>query len=190
MVKNTTGGTGTKSLARKHMVSKGSGELRLPSNELELFACVTKAFGNGMVEIHTNNNERLIGHIRNKFRGKQKRHNMISVYSIVLIGLREWEKPYKNCDILTIYDSNQVEILKTNPSVHIEHVVKLSLGENKMTGGKGGVDVDVVTFTEDADDDGGDFYANMAGGGGAAAAGGTDSAVGFGFDNDINIDDI
>ena len=186
MVKNTTGGTGTKSLARKHLVSKGSGELRLPSNELELFACVTKAFGNGMVEIHTNNNDRLIGHIRNKFRGKQKRHNMISLYSIVLIGLREWEKAYKNCDILTIYDSNQVEILKTNPSVRIDHVVKLSLGENKMTNSKSGVDIDIVTFTEDADLESGMDPRSMAGGGPVDSG-----AIGdLSFGGDIDIDDI
>ena len=120
MVKNTTGGTGTKSLARKHMVSKGSGELRLPSNELELFACVTKAFGNGMVEIHTNNNERLIGHIRNKFRGRSKRNNLINIGTFVLIGLHDWEKPnYKSGDILTVYSYDDVMYLKSLPQYNL-----------------------------------------------------------------------
>ena len=111
MVRNTTGGTRTKGLARKHQV-RGDSKLRLPDDELEQVACVTKMLGNGMCEIFTNKNERLIGHIRNKFRGRQKRHNMISTSAIVLVGLREWENPIKNCDILTIYDDSQVNQLK------------------------------------------------------------------------------
>jgi initiation factor 1A len=124
MVRNTTGGTKTKGLARKHQV-KGDSKLRLPDDELEQVACVTKMLGNGMCEIFTNKNERLIGHIRNKFRGRQKRHNMISTSAIVLIGLREWENPIKNCDILTIYDDSQVNQLKNMPNIALNHVMKL-----------------------------------------------------------------
>jgi len=40
MVKNTTGGTGTKGLARKHQQSGSSEKLRLPECELEQFASV------------------------------------------------------------------------------------------------------------------------------------------------------
>ena len=154
MVKNTTGGTGTKSLARKHQSGGSKNELILPSCHLELIACVTKPLGNGMLEVHTNDDVRLIAHIRNKFRGKQKRHNMIKPFSVVLIGLREWETPYKNCDILSIYDSNQIEQLKNIPSVKIDHVVKLSLG-NTFLGNKN-ISGDDITFTEDDDTDVGD----------------------------------
>jgi translation initiation factor IF-1 len=127
MVKNTTGGTGTKSLARKHQ-SSGSGEkLRLPECDLEQFACVTKMLGNGMCEVFTNNNIRLIGRIRNAFRGKNKRHNMITPNSIVLVGLHEWEKIPKNCDLMVIYESNQIEQLRTNPNINIDHVLRLQL---------------------------------------------------------------
>jgi initiation factor 1A len=147
MVKNTTGGTGAKSLARKHQLGSLKSELVAPSCHLEQIACVTKALGNGMLEIRTNDDVRLIGHIRNKFRGKQKRHNMISVFAIVLIGLRDWENPAKNCDILTIYDANQVEQLKNIPSIKMDHVIKLSLG-NTFTGSSKPSGDDVV-FTED-----------------------------------------
>ena len=150
MVKNTTGGTGAKSLARKHQSGGGRNELVLPSCELEKIACVTKALGNGMLEIYTNDDVRLIGHIRNKFSGKQKRHNMINVFSVVMIGLREWENPPKNCDILSIYDSNQVEQIKNIPSIKIEHVVKLSLG-NTFTGTSKTSASDVV-FAEDSEE--------------------------------------
>lgn len=124
MVKNLSGGTKTKGIARKHQ-GKGDSRLRLPDDELEQVACVTKMLGNGMCEIYTNDNIRLIGHIRNKFRGRQKRHNLITVSAVVLIGLRGWENPVKNCDILTLYDSGQVKQLQTNPSIAMDNIIKL-----------------------------------------------------------------
>ena len=126
MVKNTTGGTGTKSLARKNQSSFNE-RLRLPECDLEQFACVTKLLGNGMCEIHTNENVRLIGHIRNSFRGKNKRNNLITPQSIVLVGLHEWEKIPKNCNIMVVYDQNQIEQLKNIPNVKIDHVLNLQL---------------------------------------------------------------
>jgi|TARA_B110000285_G_C15106321_1_gene608219 translation initiation factor IF-1 len=124
MVKNTSGGTRTKGLARKHQ-SRGDSRLRLPDDELEQVACVTKMLGNRMCEIHTSNNERLIGHIRNKFTGRHKRHNLITISSVVLIGLREWENPIKNCDILTIYDDSQINQLKNMPNIAMDNVLRL-----------------------------------------------------------------
>ena len=124
MVKNLTGGTKTKGVARKHQ-GKGDSRLRLPDDELEMVACVTKMLGNGMCEIYTNDSNRLIGHIRNKFRGRQKRHNLITSSAIVLIGLRGWENPVKNCDILTLYDSSHVKQLQSNPSIKMDNIIKL-----------------------------------------------------------------
>lgn len=128
MVKNTTGGTGTRGLARKHQRSARDGKLITPSSDLEQICCVTKMLGNGMCEVYTEDNTRLIAHIRNKFRGRQKRHNMISVSNIVMVGLREWENPVKNCDIMEIYSDSQVEQLKNIPSIKIENVLRLRIG--------------------------------------------------------------
>ena len=128
MVKNTTGGTGTKSLARKHQ-SIGRSNLQLPEEpEYEKFACVTKIFGNGMCQIVTNDDLTLIGHIRGKFRSKKnKRHNIISTNSIVLVGLRDMENPPKNCDLMTIYDDNEIEQLRQMPGVNIDRLLGLRL---------------------------------------------------------------
>jgi initiation factor 1A len=149
MVKNTTGGTGTKGLARKHQSQTDGGRLRLPECELEQFGIVTKMLGNGMCEIHTNENVRLIGHIRNKFRGKQKRHNMLTVQSIVLIGLREWENPCKNCDIMTMYESGQIEQLRNIPGVKINRLLEAQLDATNVKSAR----ESLVRFTEDVDDD-------------------------------------
>lgn len=149
MVKNTTGGTGTKGLARKHQSRTDDSRIRLPECDLELFGIVTKMLGNGMCEIHTNENVRLIGHIRNKFRGKQKRHNMLTVQSIVLIGLREWENPVKNCDILTMYESEQIEQLRNIPGIKINRLLEAQLDATNVKSAR----ESSVRFTEEVDDE-------------------------------------
>ena len=53
---------------------------------------------------------------------------MISVSSIVMVGLREWENPVKNCDIMEIYSDSQVEQIKNIPSIKIENVLRLRIG--------------------------------------------------------------
>jgi hypothetical protein len=71
---------------------------------------------------------KLIGHIRGKFSGNRKRHNLLTPQTIVLVGLRDWENPIKNCDILTMYDDNQVEQLNSMPNVKIDKLVQLRIG--------------------------------------------------------------
>lgn len=150
MVKNTTGGTGTKSLARKHQ-SKGNNLLRLPECEIELFAVVTKMLGNGRCEVFTNDNRQYSAIIRNKFRGRQKRHNIISINSIVLIGLHDWENPVKNSDILSIYNENEIDILLQNPRIDITNLIKKRISGNFNTNAAD--NNDDVLFTNDIDDD-------------------------------------
>jgi initiation factor 1A len=125
MVKNTTGGTGTKGLARKHMNKGRSEHVRIPECNDEKFGYVSKMFGHGMCEINIDQNTKLTGHIRNKFRGRQKRHNLITQGSIVLIGMRDWETVAKNCDILSIYDDNDIKQLKNRADINIDEVIKI-----------------------------------------------------------------
>ena len=127
MVKNTSGGTKTKGLARKHQGGAGGagagggggggGALRLPKNELEQLVVVTKMLGNGMCEAFNNDDVRFIAHIRNKFKGRNRRSNDISVNSFILIGLREWEKPAKNADVLFVYDVNDYHAFHSIPNL-------------------------------------------------------------------------
>ena len=129
MVKNTKGGKGAKSLGRKFQ-NQPKGGLRESSNDLEKYAYISKMFGNGMCQaiyIDEDNKEiELIAHIRNKFRRRQKRSNTITANSIVLIGMREFETIQRNCDILTIYDDNDVKQLKADPKNNIEKLEKMN----------------------------------------------------------------
>ena len=145
MVKNTHGGSGTKGLARKHQRQHDI-RLILPSNELEVIVCVTKMYGNGMCQVFDNENNEYIAHIRNKFRGKQKRHNMISASTIVMVGLRDWEKPYKNCDIMEIYSDDQVSQIKQNPSISINNVIAI---RNNTLHASSSADEDAFEFSNE-----------------------------------------
>ncbi len=112
--KNTQGGSKFKSMARKDIGGKGDGKLVLSSDPLEIYAIVTKMLGNGMFYAEDQDKKQYLGHIRNKFRGKSKRQNMISVGSIILFGLREWEEPHKSGDLIHIYDPHDIESLHLN----------------------------------------------------------------------------
>ena len=141
-------GTGTKGLARKHQSDSDVGKIRYSQDVLEQYAYVTKMLGNGMCEIYTNDENTLMGHIRNKFRGRQKRNNIITVNSIVLVGLREWESIPKNCDILTIYDDNQIEQLKNIPNVNIDNLLRHKSSRESKIGNTSYDDSNFV-FTHD-----------------------------------------
>ena len=150
MVKNTKGGKGAKGLARKssNVGLSTTEKLRLATDSMEQYACVTKMFGNGMCEITLNTNEKLVGHIRGAFRGRQKHRNFVTVHSIVLVGLREWEDTRKNCDLLYIYDDNQVDQLKSMPQIDIKNLVNLkTMFEGTVS------DSSNINFTNETEDE-------------------------------------
>ena len=109
MVKNTTGGSKHKSSARKHATPAHASRDPAPSSPFERIATVERLLGNGMCTVVTIESRplTLICHIRGKFRGKQKSHNIVSYKSTLLVGLREWESIHTNCDLIAILGGNQ-----------------------------------------------------------------------------------
>ncbi len=118
MVKNTNGGKGAKGLARKLSSSNEQHRLRLSVSPDEKYAFVKQMLGNGMCSVVTDDNITLICHIRSKFRGRSKRNNFVTKNAIVLVGLRDWENPPKNCDLLELYDDSDIRQLKKLPSIN------------------------------------------------------------------------
>jgi initiation factor 1A len=126
MVKNVKGGSGHKSQARKNVIStaeKHSHRLRVVEEEGEIYAQVSKDFGNGMCEVICNDNVKRLCIIRGKYRGRGKRDNSIKVKSIIMVGLRDWETHFENskklekCDLLEVYSDYDVDRLKKSADI-------------------------------------------------------------------------
>ena len=119
MVKNTIGGSKTKGFARKSYNKPSSTTIRLPTHTLEKLAIVTKMNGGGRCIVITNEQMTLNCVIRNKFKARFKSNNLISIHSIILVGLREWETPdnFKICDLLEVYSSDDINHLRLLPAL-------------------------------------------------------------------------
>jgi hypothetical protein len=104
MVKNTTGGSKHKTIARKNTIHEHASHDPQPSNEFEFIAKVDKMLGNGMCHvIDIIDKTQYLCYIRGKFRGRNKSHNMVSTSSFVLVGKRTWSSDQKReCDLLCI----------------------------------------------------------------------------------------
>jgi hypothetical protein len=116
MVKNTFGGCKAKSFARKNL-SISSSTFISPSSPFECVGCVHKLLGNGrcIVKIIHPSITEIQCVIRNKFRGRSKRNNLITIGSFVLIGLYDWEAPnFKGSDLLHVYSDEDISILRNS----------------------------------------------------------------------------
>ena len=122
MVKNKTGGNKGKSMGRKHVTGNSyNSVLRKAQEEGEIYGCVTKLLGNGMCYvdcIDSNGLTKRLCIIRNKFRGRGKRDNVVSTGSLVLVGARDWETKkegsVEKCDLIEIYNSGEKDRLMSS----------------------------------------------------------------------------
>ena len=130
MVRNTTGGSKTKSQARKSFVKSSdiSSSVRTPQNEFERIATVTKLLGNGMCYVSISSfADPLICHIRGKFRGRSKKHNVVTIGSTVLVGLRDWESPnFKNTVLLDILNNHSISSSSSSSDLPLDDLVTFS----------------------------------------------------------------
>jgi hypothetical protein len=123
MVKNTIGGKKGKMLSNKRSGNGGEKKIRLSLNENEIYVCVTKVFGGGLFEVVDNNNEKYTAHLRGKMKGTNKRHNFVSLFSMLLVGLRSDLSDSSICDILFVYDDNDVHYLSLLSSLSISNII-------------------------------------------------------------------
>jgi len=89
MVKNTTGGSGAKSSARK-FASSHSAIVPLPTHPDHRIAIVQKMHG-PHCDVIFHDHSTSIAHIRNKFKGRHKRFNIIKTASFILVAIRDFQ---------------------------------------------------------------------------------------------------
>lgn len=124
MVKNTIGGKKGKMLANKRSgVSSGNNKMRLSLNEDEIYVCVSKVFGGGMFEAIDNDNGKYKVCLRGKMKGPNKRHNFVSLFSVLLVGKRSDLSDASFCDILFVYDSNDILFLSLLPNLNLDNLI-------------------------------------------------------------------
>ena len=110
MPRNKTGGRNHKKMASKHAQPSTRG-VRLAKDEAEVYAKVIKLCGNGRADVMCADGVTRLLEIRKKFRGRNKRDNMISVDAMVLVGVRDWEVlsagKKEKVDLLYVYSQGQ-----------------------------------------------------------------------------------
>tara|TARA_Y100001970_G_scaffold294056_1_gene446331 strand:- start:646 stop:1200 length:555 start_codon:yes stop_codon:yes gene_type:complete len=117
MVKNNTGGSKHKKMGRKFVnASSASRPLRLSTCEDEIYAVVSKTLGHGMCNVKDHTEKEYLCIIRNKFKGRGKRDNMINLGTWVLVGARSFESVQEGkkqkCDLLEVYSDAEKNKLK------------------------------------------------------------------------------
>lgn len=185
MVKNTGGGGNAKRQARKFQGKNKSEELRKSENPSEVYAIVDLIYGNGL-NIYTNTGQEIWCRVPGKFKGRNKRNNFIEKGAWVLVGIYEWEnnKAPKSCELLYIYDRNEIEQLQSLPDTKVNLLIKKTNGTNNNNSSSEPIDddddeFDGFKFTEDVVDKKTMFAdeTNVA-------------VVTFANDTQINIDDL
>jgi len=89
--------------------------VRLALEDEELYAVCLKVFGGGMCSVKCEDGATRTCVMRSKFRGRDKRSNMLSHGVWVLVGVRDWEgcahgKAAK-CDLLEVYNAPEKDLL-------------------------------------------------------------------------------
>jgi initiation factor 1A len=112
MVKNVSGGKRAKAVGRKHEGAAPS-RLRTAEDPAELYAIVTKLWGNGLLQVTCADGVSRQCVIRQKFRGRRARDNRVALGSGLLVGLREFETHQDKCDLLEVYTEADVARLRT-----------------------------------------------------------------------------
>lgn len=123
MVKNTHGGSGHKSQARKNTMQgkpSASSKLRLRNTEDdEVYAQILSILGGSSCSVVCHDGVERLCVIRGKFRGRGKRDNTLYRGCWVLVALRTWAgtsaKGKEQCDLLEIYselDKKKLQIME------------------------------------------------------------------------------
>ena len=150
MVKNMGGNKGKK-VSRKHLNVSYTGSIRKKNatEPCEIYAMVNKLTGGSMCEAKCEDGVTRNCIIRNKFRGRGKRDNILTAGVWILIGIRDWEVKHPDkkstCDLLYVYSEEDKTILKTNTDGNWS-VLKLD-GEEDHTTEPTGIDFEYSSST-------------------------------------------
>ena len=118
MVKNKFGGNRHKKMARKNVhTGPIQRKTRYSTHPDEIYACCNQIFGGGQIKVVCLDSTEMLCFIRNKFRGRGKRGNVVNIGTWILVGRREFEttnKKLEKCDLLEVYSEYDKKNLEQN----------------------------------------------------------------------------
>jgi translation initiation factor IF-1 len=120
MVKNKFGGNRHKKMARKNIhTGPIQRKTRYSTHPDEIYACCNQIFGGGQIKVICLDGTEMLCFIRNKFRGRGKRNNIVKVGTWLLVGKRGFETVAKKSklsksDLLEVYNDYDKENLEQN----------------------------------------------------------------------------
>ena len=127
MVKNA-GGNKSKRGARKHSFTPQNKKTRFIEEEGEIYAAVIRILGGSNCEVMCLDGNLRLCVIRNKFKGRGKRDNLIAPGKWVLVGIRDWEvraNGIQKCDLLEVYTDENKDTLKKSTSVNFSALLSV-----------------------------------------------------------------
>lgn len=101
-------------------VDDGHGAHRTPDAQGEHYAVVSKMLGGRNIRVVCADGKERLCVIRNKFRGRHKRSNVVGSGTLVLVGLYEWASSTATgptCDMLHVYGREQTRTLSNQGSL-------------------------------------------------------------------------
>ena len=120
MVKNKFGGNRHKKMARKNIhTGPIQQKTRYSTCPDEIYACCNEIYGGGQIKVICLDGTEMLCFIRNKFRGRGKRDNKVSIGTWLLVGKRSFETVAKKTklaksDLLEVYNDYDKENLEQN----------------------------------------------------------------------------
>ena len=154
MVKNSTGGNKSKKQARKTAIQnhQPAKEIRKAKEDGEMYAAVSKMFGGKECEVMCLDHKVRRCVMRSKFMFRGKAENNLSVGTMILVGLRDWEVRHtgsERCDLLEVYSQSEKERLKQYESCDFTAISALLIGASS----KHSKEEEVFSNFHDTDED-------------------------------------
>ena len=149
MVKNSTGGNKSKKQARKTTLQhqQPAKEIRKAKEDGEIYAAVSKMFGGKECEVMCTDHKSRRCVMRSKFSFRGKAENNLSVGTMILVGLRDWEVRHtgsERCDLLEVYSQSEKERLKQSETCDFSAINSILLSAGAGAGANAGKNEDEV----------------------------------------------
>lgn len=142
MGKNIKGGSKHKKYAKDRDVEIKLNIYDLDKTDDQEFAFVTKMLGNKRCEVRCYDKKKRVGLIRGSKKNMSKRNNWITTSALVLISLRTFSTTDDKCDIIKLYNEDEVRFLIQHKKIKANFVKNGSFIEDTIGS------MDNITFGE------------------------------------------